>query len=80
MKLDEIIATAKTIIDPNEKFFSELVKKETSDDKLCKLAKYLRHTPKEEVTRQIELNRSDRPDSSDVCLKGGNLKKDFKAL
>jgi hypothetical protein len=77
MSLDEIIAFAKTVFDPNEKFFSELVLKEKSEDKLCKIARYLHTTPKDVVDNQIKMRKENRHDIEVACLKPKNLAKDF---
>lgn len=77
MKLPDLIETSKHIIGSDELFFKELVAKEKSENKLCKIASYLNRYSKEEIERQIEKNRMSRPDSATVCLKSKNLFFDF---
>lgn len=77
LPLDEIIRIAKTIINPNEKFFSELIAKEKSESKLCKVAKYLNETPDDLIRAEISKRKSDRPVIEIACLRQGNLFSDF---
>ena len=78
LSLKQLIELSKQIIDPNEKFFSQLIAKEKSDNKLCKLASYLKNTPKEKVSQEIEKNRSKRPSSDIACLSAKHLADYFK--
>ncbi len=73
MNLPEIIALAKTIIDPEEIFFKELVAKEKSENKVCKVARYLLSKPKAEIAAEIEKRKIKRPSTQDACLQNGNL-------
>lgn len=75
--LDEIIKIAKTIINPNEKFFRELIEKETSVSKICKVAKYLHDTPEDVVKEEIIKRKINRPSTNEACLPSGNLFNDF---
>ena len=79
LKLDQLIDLTKTIIDPkeNSKFFEGIVAKEKSEDKLCKIARYIKNTPKEVLDKQIEEKRMNRPSTNEACLSPGNLAKDF---
>ena len=77
LSLPEIIQVAKQIIDPSEKFFSELVAKEKSENKLCKLAKYLNRTPADVVEKEINANRIKRPATGEACLPARNLEREF---
>ncbi len=76
--LKELIAKSKEIISPDESFFSELVAKEKSDNKLCKVASYLRRTPEDDVARQIAARQSERDPPEVACLKVKNLQRDFE--
>ena len=78
MPLAEIIQKAKTILDPQEIFFSEIVAKETSQNKVCKIASYLSSTPPEQVKAQIKLKSVQRPQMGEVCLQAGDLGGNFK--
>ena len=77
LSLDEIIKLSKTVIDPSERFFSELIAKEKSENKLCKIARYLKNTKPDEIDKQIEAKRIKRPDSSVACINRNNLADDF---
>ena len=77
MPLENIIQTAKTIIDPNETFFGELIAKEKSLNKICKIANYLSVTPHDVVSLEIEHHKMNRPGMNEVCLPVGNLGTDF---
>ena len=78
LSLKKLIETAKTIINKNEKFFSELIAKETSQSKLCKVARYLRNTPEEKIKKEILIHKRKRPSASEACLQPGNIIVDFK--
>ena len=79
MSLAELKTLAQNIFAPSEKFLGEdgLVQKEKSENKLCKVARYLRDTPSEIVDEQINARRVNRPATSEACLPPGNLAKDF---
>jgi hypothetical protein len=75
--LPQVIDIAKSIIDPEEKFFGEIVAKEASVSKVCKIANYLYETPDETVKRDVALHRGNRPSVDEACLRSGNLAVDF---
>lgn len=75
--LQEIIEMAKTILNPDEVLFSELVAKEKSESKLCKVARYLRDTPEAQVKNEIKSRKRNRPDLGQSCLPIRNLFTDF---
>ena len=77
LKLGEIIDLAKTVMDPSETFFSELVAKEKSENKLCKLARYLHSTSADVVEKEIESRRINRPSTGEACLGSRNLERDL---
>ena len=77
MPLKEIIRIAKTVIEPSEKFFSELVAKEASKSKVCKVAEYLSKTPEETVRHDLIKNSKHRPSKDEACLPYGNIETDF---
>ena len=67
----------KTIIDPKEEFFIQLIDKEKSENKLCKIDRYLNNTSKEIIDKQIKENKINRPDSNSICLPNRNLANDL---
>lgn len=75
--LTELIDISKTIINPKETFFQELIAKEKSEDKLCKIGRYLKNTPKDVIAKEIADRKMNRPDTSVACLPGKNLGNDF---
>ena len=77
LPLKEIIDLAKTLIDPKEKFFSELILKEKSENKICKIARYLDETPQETTAKEIAARKIKRPSVSEACLPPQNLGNDF---
>ena len=78
MSLNEMISFAKTIISPNETMFtSGIVAMEKSESKLCKVARYLKETPRQIIHEQIKAKRQNRPTTSEACLKPGNLARDI---
>ena len=77
LTLNELIVLTKTIIDPKEEFFSQLIDKEKSENKLCKIARYLNNTSKEIIDKQIKENKINRPDSNSICLPNRNLANDL---
>jgi hypothetical protein len=79
LTLEEIIKVSKTVIDPAEKFFSELVLKEKSENKLCKVARYLSQTPADVVESEIAARKENRPSIDLACLPNSNLANDFKS-
>jgi hypothetical protein len=79
LKLHQLIDLVQTVIDPieNSKFFQGIVSKEKSEDKLCKIARHIKNTPKDILSKQIEEKRMNRPSTNEACLSPGNLAKDF---
>ena len=78
MSLNEMISFAKTILSPNETMFtSGIVAMEKSESKLCKVARYLKETPRQIIHEQIKAKRKNRPTTSEACLKPGNLARDI---
>ena len=73
LNLEELIAKAKTILSPKENFFAQLVAKEKSENKLCKIARYLSQTSAEKVRKEIKAHRMARPSSETACLPARNL-------
>ncbi|RNA02006.1 glycosyltransferase family 10 [Brachionus plicatilis] len=67
MSREKLIETAKKALgyEENKQFFHGLVSKEKSENKLCKLARYLRDTPSEKIDLEIEKNRINRPAASE---------------
>lgn len=78
--LGELVEIAKKVLGyENERdFFDGLVAKEKSENKLCKLARYLHTTPKEQIANEIESNQMERPNATLACLGRFNLVHDFK--
>lgn len=77
LKLKELIVKSKEIIEPTEKFFKELVAKEKSDNKLCKIASYLNSHSREVVEEEIKLRRQKRGTVEQDCLRSKNIPVDF---
>ncbi len=78
MSLNDMISFAKTILSPNETMFtSGIVAMEKSESKLCKVARYLKETPRQIINEQIKAKRQNRPTTSEACLKPGNLARDI---
>jgi hypothetical protein len=79
LKLDKLIDLAKTIIDPKENrpFYDGIVTKEKSEDKLCKIARYIENNPRDMLLHQIEEKRMNRPREKEACLPSKNLANDF---
>ncbi|CAF0914949.1 unnamed protein product [Brachionus calyciflorus] len=79
LQLDELIKVAKTILgyEKEKEFFDGLITKEKSENKLCKIARYLKNTPKDVVEKEINEKRGNRPDTSVACLEHGNLGADL---
>jgi hypothetical protein len=78
LTLNRLIEIAKEIIDPNELFFKELIAKESSLSKECKIAKYLKETPENIIKQEIKLKKTTRPNTYSVCLPNLNIINDFK--
>jgi hypothetical protein len=75
--LNEVIQVAKTVIDPKQVFFNQLIEKEKSENKLCKIARYLNKTPKETIDKEIKAKKLSRPDATIACLASKNLANDL---
>jgi hypothetical protein len=71
------VRTAKKVFNPSETFFSGLIEKEKSESKLCKIARYLKTTPKRVLHEAIKAKRANRPSTGEACLSPGNLGRDF---
>lgn len=82
MTLSELVKVAKAVLgyDKEREFFDGIVDKEKSENKLCKLGRYLYNTDPEKVREEIEKRRSNRPEASLACLKRFNLANDFKIV
>ena len=85
LDLQSIIALSKFHVkqfDENreQKFFSELILKEKSDNKLCKIARYLKETPLNEIRHQIEQRRMNRIEKTDACLSRDHLVRLFQLV
>ena len=79
MQLSEMISFAKSkIFDAKELFFSGLIEKEKSENKLCKIARHIKNTPTRVLNEQINAKRMNRPSTNEACLSPGNLSKDFQ--
>ena len=62
----------------NLTFFNELISKESSENKLCKVARYLTLNTDERIRNEIEKRRSNRPDDKNVCLPRLHIVKHFE--
>ena len=78
LSLAELIELAKKIFDPSEKFMNELVAKEKSENKVCKIARYISNNDPETIKKEIDAKRRKRPSTAEACLSPGNLDADFK--
>lgn len=80
--LDELIVLARDVLgyENEREFFDGLVSKEKSENKLCKIARYLHATSKQDIERDIKSNRINRPESSEACLPRSNFVNDFKLV
>ncbi|RNA02007.1 glycosyltransferase family 10 [Brachionus plicatilis] len=79
LSLEEIVSLMKSVIsyEDNRIFFDGLVSREKSENKLCKIAKYLKNTAPDEIQREIKEKRAARPNTQEVCLPHGNLGNDL---
>jgi hypothetical protein len=73
--LEKQIEIAKSILgeENEQEFFNGLILKEKSENKVCKIARYLRDTPRETIEAEIKKRRSARPSTSEACLPSGDL-------
>jgi hypothetical protein len=80
LSLAELIGEAKGVMkyEDEREFFDGIVDKEKSEDKLCKIGRYLNSNTPEQIEKDVEKRRANRPDSSLACLKRSNLANDFK--
>ena len=62
-----------------QRFFSEIILKEKSENKLCKIARYLKNTPEEVVAEEVKAKRMKKPSASTACLPHNQLSSFFKA-
>lgn len=58
-------------------FFDGIILKEKSENKICKVARYLWTTPPDRIIKEIEQHKINKPSTSASCLKKHNLVKDF---
>jgi hypothetical protein len=80
LQLNELIDLSKKVLGgyENEKeFFDGIVSKEKSENKVCKIARYLSETPRHVVEKEIKEHKMNRPSTSEACLPHGNLASDF---
>jgi hypothetical protein len=80
LSIGELIDEAKTVMkyESEREFFDGIVTKEKSEDKLCKIGRYLSQNSPEQIQKDVETRRANRPDASLACLKRSNLANDFK--
>jgi hypothetical protein len=81
LTLSELVNEAKTVMkyENEREFFDGIVAKEKSEDKLCKIGRYLSQNSPEQIQEDVEARRANRPDASSACLKRSNLANDFHA-
>lgn len=79
MSLTQLTQLARDIFgyEQDKSFFNGIVAKEKSENKLCKIVRYLQDKSNDRVRKEIEANRMSRPNSSMACLKINNLFNDF---
>ncbi len=78
LELSELVAKAKEIIGADEPFFGQLVAKEASENKLCKVARFLKARTPGQVRSAIEARRGEKASGLTHCLPGRALSKFFK--
>jgi hypothetical protein len=81
LDLKQLINVAKKVFDfdnRDKEFYNGIVSKEKSEDKLCKIVRYLQQTSESFIEKVIELKRANRPDSNQACMKRSNLANDFQ--
>lgn len=79
MTLPKMINVARDILgyDKERPFFDGLIAMEKSENKLCKVARYLDSKSDDEIDKELEVKRRDRPSVAEACLPHGNLATDF---
>lgn len=77
MDLPDLIKISKKIFNSDEKFLKELVTKEKSENKICKLVRYITNTDPETIKKESDAKRRKRPSTGEACLPNGNLDSDF---
>ena len=77
LALPELIKLANTSFYKNETFMKQLVSKEKSENKICKIVRYVANTDPVTIKKEIEKNKRNRPLASEACLPLGNLVSDF---
>lgn len=79
LSLDKVIELSQTIMpyEDQKTFYDGIIFKEKSENKLCKIARYLKNTPRDQIRQDIEAKRINRPDTAEACLPHGNLGSDF---
>ncbi len=80
LSLKVLIDLTRKIIKKSDTFFQQLIFKEKSDNKYCKLAWYIKNTPKEVLENDIRKMKINRPDSNAVCLNRNDLNNNFASL
>jgi hypothetical protein len=77
LPLSELIQVAKQILGNETEFFEGIVAKERSENKICKVARYLQTTPYELAEKEIKENSINRLTVAEACLRKNNLGNDF---
>jgi hypothetical protein len=69
------IEIAKEILgaDAEKEFFEGIIAKEKSENKVCKVARYLNENDRAVVEAEIKKRSMNRPSTSEACLENGNL-------
>lgn len=77
LPLPDLIQVAERILDREKEkaFFNGLLLKEKSENKFCKLARYLARTPQNVIEQEIRRHSRKRPNASEACLPPDNLSK-----
>ncbi len=78
LPLKSLINLSKQIIEPSQLFFNELIEKEKSENKLCKIASFLKNNPENVIAEKIKSNRANRLNAVDACIESKNLAKNFE--
>jgi hypothetical protein len=78
LSLDKLIEVTRGVLGNKTELFERgLAARERSENKVCKIAKYLQTTPYQVAEKEIEESRMNRPSLQAACLRDGNLESDF---
>jgi hypothetical protein len=80
LPLNQMIDVAKSVLgqEQEREFFNGLVMKEKSENKICKIARYLQQTPADVIEAEAKKHKRNRPSVGEACLPHGVFVSDFK--